>query len=530
MRDVVRKALDTARARGAAYADARVVTRREQDVVTKNGKVESVSSSQSRGIGVRVLVDGAWGFASTSVLDDREVMRIAEKAVEIARASALVRSDPPVELAPVDPVEDRWGSPMKEDPFSVKLEEKINLLLEADRLMRQDPRIRVAQGSVSVFREDKVFASTEGTYVEQSKTETGAGISALAAEAGEVQRRSYPSSFGGDYAARGYEYVREMDLVGHAEQVAHEALALLEAPQCPSGTTTVILGSGQLALQVHESCGHPSELDRVFGTEASYAGTSFITPDKLGKLQYGSAAVNIVADATIPGGLGSFGYDDEGVPAQRVPLVRNGLYVNYLTSRETAARLSRHLARGTAGGGGGAGGGSVGGGAGGTAASNAAGPDAGGGGGMAAGGKGVRSNGTMRADGWNRLPIIRMTNINLEPGDWSFEELVRDTKEGIYMETNKSWSIDDKRLNFQFGTEIAWEIKDGSLGRMLKNPTYTGITPEFWRSCDAVCDRKHWHLWGLPNCGKGEPPQLAHVGHGTAPARFRNVRVGVGKW
>lgn len=501
MRDVVRKALDTARARGAAYADARVVTRREQDVVTKNGKVESISSSQSRGIGVRVLVDGAWGFASTSVLDDREVMRIAEKAVEIARASALVRSDPPVELAPVDPVEDRWGSPMKEDPFSVKLEDKINLLLEADRLMRKDPRIRVAQGSVSVFREDKVFASTEGTYVEQSKTETGAGISALAAEAGEVQRRSYPSSFGGDYAARGYEYVREMDLVGHAEQVADEALALLEAPQCPSDTTTVILGSGQLALQVHESCGHPSELDRVFGTEASYAGTSFITPDKLGKLQYGSAAVNIAADATIAGGLGSFAYDDEGVPAQRVPLVRNGLYVNYLTSRETAARLSRELERGA----------------------TAGGADA-------ASVREARSNGTMRADGWNRLPIIRMTNINLEPGDWSFEELVRDTKEGIYMETNKSWSIDDKRLNFQFGTEIAWEIKDGSLGRMLKNPTYTGITPEFWRSCDAVCDRKHWHLWGLPNCGKGEPPQLAHVGHGTAPARFRNVRVGVGKW
>ncbi|MEW6547040.1 MAG: TldD/PmbA family protein [Bacillota bacterium] len=501
MRDVVRKALEVARARGAGYADARVVTRREERVAIKNGKVESVSALQSRGIGVRALVDGAWGFAASSVIDDREVMRIAEKAVEIARASALARAEPPVELAPVEPVEDRWESPMKEDPFEVKLEEKIDLLLEADRLMRKDPRIRVTQGLLSAFREDKVFASTEGTYVEQSKTETGAGISALAADAGEVQRRSYPSSFGGDYASRGYEYVREMDLAGHAEQVADEALALLEAPQCPSGKTTVILGSAQMALQVHESCGHPSELDRVFGTEASYAGTSFITPDKLGKLQYGSAAVNLVADATIPGGLGSFGYDDEGVPAQRITLVRNGLFVNYLTSRETAALLARHA---------GAPGGST----------------AGGG----AGCQVARSNGTMRADGWNRLPIIRMTNINLEPGDWTFDELIRDTKEGIYMETNKSWSIDDKRLNFQFGTEIAWEIKDGSLGRILKNPTYTGITPEFWGACDAVCDKKHWHLWGLPNCGKGEPPQLAHVGHGTAPARFRNVRVGVGRW
>jgi TldD protein len=243
--------------------------------------------------------------------------------------------------------------------------------------------------------------------------------------------------------------------------------------------TTLILGATQLALQVHESCGHPIELDRVFGTEASYAGTSFLTTDKLGHFRYGSDIVNITADATILGGLGTFGFDDEGVPAQRTPIVRNGIFVGYLTSRETATRL------------------------------------------------GLQSNGAARADGWNRIPIIRMTNINLEPGTWRFEDLIADTDDGIYMELNKSWSIDDKRLNFQFGTEIAYEIKQGKFGAMLKNATYTGLTPQFWGSCDAICNQDYWNVWGTPNCGKGQPPQTAHVGHGTAPARFRNVRVGI---
>jgi TldD protein len=241
----------------------------------------------------------------------------------------------------------------------------------------------------------------------------------------------------------------------------------------------VILDSTQLALQVHESCGHPTELDRVLGEEASFAGTSFLTQEKLGHFRYGSPIVNIYADATIPGALGSFGFDDEGVPAQRSPLVQDGILVGYLMSRETASVL------------------------------------------------GLRSNGTMRADGWNRIPLIRMTNINLEPGSWRFDDLVSDTDDGIYMALNKSWSIDDKRLNFQFGTQIAFEIKKGKLGRMLKNANYTGMTPQFWAACDAICDESHWQVWGLPNCGKGEPMQSAHVAHGAAPARFRNVRVGI---
>jgi TldD protein len=234
-----------------------------------------------------------------------------------------------------------------------------------------------------------------------------------------------------------------------------------------------------MALQVHESCGHPIELDRVFGSEASYAGTSFLTPDKVGGFRYGSDLVNLTADATLPGGCGSFGYDDEGVPAQRTPIVERGLFEGYLTSRETAARL------------------------------------------------GWKSNGSMRADGWNRMPLVRMTNVNLEPGDWALDEMIEDMRDGLYFESTKSWSIDDRRLNFQFATEIGWEVKDGSLGGMLRNPTYQGVTPEFWGRCDAIGNRDHWRLWGVLNCAKGEPMQLMHVGHGAAPTRFSKVRVGV---
>lgn len=482
MKELSNMALDKARDLGASYADIRIVTNKRESIRTKNGNVDSMGSSVSKGFGVRVLYDGAWGFASSSLVNEEEVGAITEEAVSIAKASASLKRGKGVELAPVESVTARWESKFKVDPFDVKAEDKICLLLEADALMRKNPQVRIASGSMWCMREDKVFASTEGSYIEQVKTETGAGIEAMATDGREMQRRSYPNSAGGDCGSVGYEMVLDLDLSEHAERIASEAVALLSAKQCPNLNTTLILDSSQLTLQVHESCGHPIELDRVFGQEASYAGTSFLTPEKQGTFRYGSDQVNIVADATLPGGLGSFGYDDEGVPAQRVSVIDEGIFKNYLSSRETASEL------------------------------------------------GQLSTGAMRADGWNRIPIIRMTNVNLEPGDWTLDEMIKDTDEGIYMETNKSWSIDDKRLNFQFGTEVAYEIKDGSLGAMLKNPNYTGITYEFWRSCDAVGNEDEWRLWGLANCGKGEPGQVAHVGHGAAPARFRNVKVGVGEW
>lgn len=478
MEDLTQRALDRARQAGASYADVRVVRRTTEEILVKNGHVEAVEAGESTGFGVRVVVDGAWGFASSRQVDADEMERVAELATRIARASALVQREE-VDLAPVEPARGRFEMPCRKDPFEVPLEEKISLLLDADAALRREPRVTVSEARMAFFREEKTFASTEGAYLEQVKTESGAGVAATATESGEAQTRSYPAAFGGDFAAAGYEFIESLDLEQGAETAGQEAAALLDAPQCPSATTDLLLEGQQLALQIHESCGHPVELDHVFGTEASYAGTSFLTTDKLDTFQYGSDAVTLVADATVEGGLGSFAYDDEGVPAQRMPLVEQGIFRGYLSSRETAARIGR------------------------------------------------KSSGAMRADGWNRIPLIRMTNINLEPGDWSLDEMIQDTQEGLLLSATRSWSIDDKRLNFQFGTEAAWEIRNGCLGRLVKNPTYTGITYQFWRACDAVARREEWRVWGIPNCGKGEPCQVAHVGHGASVARFRGVRIGV---
>ncbi|MDI6717387.1 MAG: TldD/PmbA family protein, partial [Actinomycetota bacterium] len=367
------------------------------------------------------------------------------------------------------------------DPFKVPLEDKLALLSRAEEIVRKTPGISISSASMNISREKKIFANLEGSYIEQEITESGASLDAIAIKGNDIQERSYPNSHGGDVATAGFEFIKDLKLEDHAEQIATEAVQLLSAKECPSGEFTVILGGDQLALQIHESCGHPTELDRVLGMEASYAGTSFLTLDKLNKFQYGSPIINITADATIPGALGTFGYDDEGIPAQRFDIVKDGIFVGYLTSRETALVL------------------------------------------------GQQSNGCMRADGWSRIPLIRMTNINLLPGNSSLEEMISEVKDGLYLTTNRSWSIDDKRLNFQFATQIGWEIKNGKLGAMVKNANYTGITPDFWRSCDAIAGENEWRVWGLPNCGKGEPTQIAHVAHGTAPARFRNVRVGVGR-
>lgn len=477
MRDLVNVALDTAKQKGATYADIRFVTDRNRNVNVKNGKVESLSSNESQGFGVRVIVGGAWGFSSSSIVTRAEIERVTAEAVAIARASASVFRKP-VELGQPLSIQDRYETPVEVDNFSVSLEDQIQLLLQADAEMRRVSGIRVASGFITTLKTSKVFASSEGSYIEQELSECGAGIEAYAVGEGGFQRRSYPNSVGGGWETGGYEYLSKIDLIGNAGRIAEQAVQLLTAPVCPTKVTTLILDSSQTALQTHESCGHPIELDRVMGMEASFAGTSFLTTEKQGHFRYGSDLVNMYADATVPRGLGTFGYDDEGVPAQRTPIVVNGIFKDYITDRETAATL------------------------------------------------GQQSNGTSRADGWNRLPMIRMTNISLEPGNaGSLEDIIADTDDGIYMETNKSWSIDDKRLNFQFGLEAAWEVKDGKLGQLYRNAAYTGLTPQFWGSCDAIGSREHWTVWGVPNCGKGEPMQGMHVGHGAAPTRFRNIKV-----
>jgi len=467
--------------REVEYADVRVIDWRERNVATKNGKVGTISSDESLGLGVRVLSKGCWGFAATDDLTKDSLAAVAAKALAIARASAVAKKADIV-LVPEPAVVATWVSPFRTDPFSVSLEDNLNLLLRADAEMRAVPGCTLAEGSIHLRRVQQLFVSTEGSVIDQTRVITGGGIEAYCFSEDEIQKRSYPNSFRGQYALKGYELIEEMRMVENARRIAEEAVALHKADLCPRGKRTIILDGSQVGLQIHESIGHPIELDRVLGTEANYAGMSFLTIDQLRNLRYGSEIVNVVADARLEHGpgLGTFGYDDEGVAAQRTDIIQDGLFTGYLTSRETAATI----------------------------------------------GEG-RSNGTMRADGWARIPLIRMTNVSLLPGDWKLDDLIADTDDGIYMETNRSWSIDDRRYHFQFGCEMGWEIKGGKFTRMLKNPSYSGITTEFWNSCDAICNLDHWKLWGTPNCGKGQPSQTMGTGHGAAPSRFRNVSVGV---
>jgi TldD protein len=482
MDDLIERALDAAEGAGAAYADVRVSEDESESLTVKNGALEAASHDATAGLGVRVVVDGGWGFAASSRTEPAEAERVARAAVEIARASATVSGEPLL-LDDTPPQVGSYRTPLVEDPFAVPLEEKLAILMAADEAMSRVPGVTIREARLDVERERKRFASSQGARIEQELVQVGAGIEATAVGENEVQERSYPSSHGGQHVSAGFEAVRSWDLPAHGERVAEEAVALLQAPQCPAGEMTLIVGASQMALQVHESCGHPIELDRVLGMEASFAGTSFLTLDRLGSFQYGSELVRIEADATASGGLGTFGFDDEGVPAQRVPIVDAGIFVGYLTDRQTSTRLGR------------------------------------------------RSMGSSRASGWNRIPLIRMTNVNLLPGEaGTLEDLIADTRDGLLVDSNKSWSIDDKRLNFQFGTQAGWLIRDGRRSGLVKNATYTGITPRFWGSCDAICGASEYVLWGVPNCGKGEPIQTARVGHGAAPARFRGVQVGVGRW
>ena len=478
--DLSTHAIDTAQLRGASYADVRVMHLRQRDLTTKNGQVGTLAQSESIGLGIRVLANGAWGFASTDRLTRKGVAACAAQAVSIAKASALAKRGDVV-LAAEGAYIDSWQSPFRKDPFEIPLETQLDLLLAADAAMRVVKGVTLTETGMQFRKIDSWFASSIGSRIHQRKIISGCGIAATSFQDEEIQKRSYPNSFGGQYALQGYELVESLELLKHAPRIAEEAAALHSAAQCPEKTGTIILGASQLGLQIHESIGHPIELDRVLGQEANFAGTSFLTLDKLNNLRYASDIVNVVADARIDHGpgLGTFAYDDEGVPAQCTDIIREGQFRGYLSNRETAHLVGLQ-----------------------------------------------RSSGTMRTESWNRLPIIRMTNVSLLPGAWSFDDLVADTDDAILMETNRSWSIDDRRYQFQFSTEIGWEIKDGKKGRMLKNPSYSGITTDFWNSCDAICKFDEWTLWGTPNCGKGQPMQTMGTGHGASPARFRNVRIG----
>ncbi len=483
--EALREALSWLRAqRGVSYAECRFVEEGSEGLRVRDGRVEAVNETDSLGVGVRVLCDGGWGFASVNGGGPASALRAAERALSVARASASTAIERAV-LAPIEPARGRYETPVARDPFSVSLDEKLDLLVRAtERARCGESKVRRAEAKMSWVRVRKALVTTDGTEVVQRFVYGGAGVSCVAVgDDGRSQRRSLPAAMDGEAGQGGYERVDAMDLASVAERAREESVALLSAPAVEAHPSrTVILESSQLALQVHESCGHPCELDRAFGTEISLAGGSFLQPSMAGSFRYGSSKVNLTADATNPGGLGTFGWDDEGVAATRTPLVREGMFVGFLSSRETAQRL------------------------------------------------GVASSGSMRADGFARAPLIRMVNVNLEPDPRgpTLEELVADTDDGLLIETNKSWSIDDLRLNFQFGCELAWEIKHGKRTRLLRDPLYTGVTPKFWAGCDAICGPSDWRLWGITTCGKGEPMQLMQVGHGAAPARFHGVEVGHG--
>ncbi|MDD4888504.1 MAG: TldD/PmbA family protein [Phycisphaerae bacterium] len=481
MHELLAAALETARLRGAEYADVRIGHYRRESISVRNGAPGPMSFDENIGYGVRVIAGGAWGFAACDRMDRESVQRAAASAVAIAQAASAANSAR-VQRVAEPPAVDFWSTPLVLDPFKVSLESKFELLHRIDRILKADPRIRVATGDLAWQRRHVWFASSEGSRIEQVRTITGGGYTVLAVADGEFHQRSYPNSFGRQSKGMGWELIAAMDLEGNAERVREEAIQLLTAPACPAGTKDLILTGDQMVLQIHESVGHASELDRVLGYEANYAGTSFATTEKLGNFRYGSDIVNLVADTTAPTGLATMGYDDDGVAAQRWPIVKAGILSGYMTNRETAGVVGQ---------------------------------------------AGSRSRGCNRADSWASLPITRIANLSLMPGTWKLADLIADTGDGLLMSTNRSWSIDQRRLNFQFGCEIGWLIKGGKLAGVVRNPTYQGITPQFWGSCDAICDHEHWDLWGVMNCGKGQPGQVSEMSHGAAPARFRGVTVGV---
>jgi TldD protein len=478
MHDIATAAVEAALNAGARYADARVMELRSEAMAARNGVVETLDRAERAGVGVRALIGSSWGFFAVPDVGSDAARQAGERAAAVARASTLLAGKD-VDLVPEPAAQGSWSSECREDPWGVTLAEKGDQLEQATRTMQQHGA-DVAEALHRVWDTRKWFVSSEGARIDQHIIETGAGMSATAVGERETQRRSYPG-IRGQFGTRGWELVREIDMPGNAARIAEEARALLTADECPAiDATDLILGGEQMALQIHESVGHAVELDRILGWEAAFAGTSWLDLAQLGSLRFGSELMNITADATLPGALGSFGFDDEGTPAHPVDIVREGVWVGTLSGRDSAAIAGIE-----------------------------------------------RSGGAVRADGYNRLPMVRMTNVGLLPGTESLESMIAATDDGLFMDTNRSWSIDDKRLNFQFGCEIGWEIKGGKRTRMLRNPTYTGISPRFWGSLDMLGGRDEWVFWGTPNCGKGQPMQIGHTGHPAVPARFRGIRVGV---
>ena len=481
--DLATLAIDAIARAGCEYGDVRFCTYRSQNLFARDRSLSQLSDNVSSGFGVRVLLDGAWGFAASPYKTPAEVERMVALAVEIAKGSRLSQQTR-VQLAPVQAYRDTYITPIEIDPFTVPITEKADLLLRLnEQLLRySDHGIKKAYSFLRFTREEKTFASTEGSLIQQTIYRSYPGFGCTAIANGDAQERNYerpPLNIG-------YEHINPADLLSQVERVAEEAIEKVYAPKGPSGIrTTLILKPTNLWLTIHESVGHPTELDRVYGYESNFAGTSFATTDKLGKLQYAAPWVNFRADRTQPGGRGTMGYDDEGVRAQNWQIVKDGLLVDYLTDRETAYRLGR-----------------------------------------------PSSNGSAYADSWSSLPMVRIPNLGLEPGPdggshtATLQEMIADTEDGILIDGVGSFSIDQQRRNFQFGGDAFWKVEKGKVVGMLKDVTYQAMTTDFWNSVDAIGPASEWKQCGTNICGKGEPMQLAQMTHACVPVRVRDIQIG----
>jgi TldD protein len=476
MRDVARRALDTAKVKGAAYADVRVARFLRQSINTREQRVINMTNSESYGVGIRVLVDGTWGFAASRRVELDDIDRTAEQAVAVAKANRVAQ-ERPLTLAPVKARKDTWQTPIQKDPFRIPMEPKVDLLLALNAEALKVKGAAYCSSSMSFAKEDKLFLSTEGSEIEQTIVRSFPAFTVTAVDkaAGRFKTRTTLAEPSGT----GYEYVDSWPWMEEAAKAAEQAVQKLTAKSVSPGRYDLILAPSNLWLTIHESVGHPTELDRALGYEANYAGTSFLTTDKLGKLRFGSDIVNFVADRTQPNGLATCGYDDDGVPAGEWDLVKNGIFVDYQTTREQANWIGRE-----------------------------------------------RSYGCSYADSWSSVPFQRMPNVSLRAGGnkLALEELIAETRDGIYIEGNSSYSIDQQRYNFQFSGELFWEIKDGKIAGMLEDVAYQAITTDFWNACDRICS-EGYDLGGSFFDGKGEPSQSNAVSHGCAPARFRQINV-----
>jgi TldD protein len=466
-------ALKRVTASGAEYGDVRLVRSTSQTINGEDRRIASIRDVDDSGFGVRVLYHGGWGFAASSIRSLEEVPRVADLAVEIARGSASLASEK-VRLVEEPVHRDRVVTARRIDPFAVPLEQKTTLLREVmDYVQRQAEVVR-SSASLWTRRDQRLFVSTEGTRLEFDLLASQGEFTATARHDGRFASRTFSTP----HLRTGYELIEEANFLAAAPRIAAQAVEKVKAPAVRPGTYDLVLDPEHLSLTIHESCGHPSELDRALGYEANYAGTSFLTTEKRGTFRYGSPHVNLVADNTELNTLAATGYDDDGVACQRWDIVREGLFVGYCTNREVASKIGE-----------------------------------------------TRSRGSNRADGWGSVPIVRIANIGLDPGTASLEDLIADVKRGIYIEGHGSYSIDQRRYNFQFGGDAFWLIENGRRTHMVRDVIYHGITPEFWGSCDGVADRTHRQAYGFITCGKGQPGQSGWMTHAASHARFRQVAV-----